>query len=358
MVRWIRSPDWRDAIADLLHRTLRDMAWQNEMIVEIWHAIGMSPAEVVWSQSAATLWPTLTRDAFDAGRLEDLVRAVRARVPAAASALDRVLTAPAASAPWYTPLERHMSMLVGPGCRRALIDRAGLRRAVLRMLQEDYPILAITGGPGSGKSYSRHLIQHIVTNPTLTCDFVAIDIENDWYDDVRAADLVRALASRLGLASIDFSADHVEQSRAVRELVHQLVGRFRTLPARLRWIFIDGLDRPWVRPCVHIAVAQLAKEVESGQLRDTRLVVTGHPGDFCPEVLDVLLVEQLTGLTEHHLREFFHEIADAVGHSLTPEELTGMVNDVLGETDLSDLRALGSAASRAAHARFAPSATA
>ncbi|MBP2330361.1 hypothetical protein JOF56_010746 [Kibdelosporangium banguiense] len=351
---WTTSPDWSDATAELLHRTLQGAIWENAVLVDVWRAVGMAPAEVAWNQPASMIWRTLTRDAFDAGKLEKLIFEVRERIPAVAGKLDRVLAARRVDATWYTPLHRHTAMLVGPGCRRALIDRERLRRSMIRMIKEDFPVLAITGGPGTGKSYSRHLIRHLVHNG----EFVAVDVENDWYDDVNAAGLLATLATRLGIPRADGPVEHVEQSRAVRELVHSFVGRFRSLPQRQRWIFIDGLDRPWVRPCVHIAVAQLAKEVEAGQLHDTRLIVTGHPGDFSPDVLEVLLVEPLSGITEGHLREFFTDIATAVGCALEPSELDAMVTGVLAQSDLSDLRAVGAAAGKAAHARFAPEATA
>ncbi|MCC8247633.1 effector-associated domain EAD1-containing protein [Saccharothrix luteola] len=357
-MRWVRSPDWHDATAQRLHRTLQAAMWQQPQLQEVWLVIGMPPAEVAWDQPAASLWPTLTRDASDAGKLEHLIRAVRDRVPAVAAELDQVLAARNLTTQWYVPLHRHLSVLIGPGSKRAVIDRDGLRRSVLRMLKDEYPVLAITGDPGSGKSYSRHLIQHILHDPSLSCDFVVIDVEEDWYDDVRAADLVSTLATRLDLGRLDPVDEHVEQSRAVRDLVHQFVGRFRRLPPRLRWLFIDGLDRPWVRPCVHLAVARLAKEIEAGQLQDTRLVVTGHPGDFSPDVLDVLLVESLDGITEKHLHDFFQEVATTVGAPLTADEVSSIVADVLTETDLSDLRAVGASVGRAAHARFAPKVTA
>ena len=84
MARWVDLPDWRDGTAALLHRALESAVWQTERITEIWHRIGMSPAQVVWQQSAAALWPTLTRDASEAGKLDALIRAVRAEVPAGA----------------------------------------------------------------------------------------------------------------------------------------------------------------------------------------------------------------------------------------------------------------------------------
>jgi hypothetical protein len=350
MARWVDLPDWSDETARLLHRTLADAIYLASQMTEIWVRIGMSRADVAWEQQkAAMLWPALTRDAADAGKLESLIREVRAEVPAAAVDLDRILSAQAPSTNWYLCADRHSSMLVGPGARRAMLDRTQLRRSLVRMVKEDYPILAIVGKAGSGKTYSRHLIQHIVGDT-----FVLIDVEHDWYDKVTAVDLIRTLAVRIGITD-DIKVDpFVEESRAARELVHQLVGRCRALPPEKRWVFIDGLDRTSVDPSVHTAVAQIAKEIEAGQLRDMRLIVTGHPGDFAPDVLEVLLVESLADITEHDLRHFFRHIADVVGHPLSDSELIDLVDEVMAEARLTDLHALGRKAGKLAHASFGP----
>jgi hypothetical protein len=277
-------------------------------------------------------------------------------VPALSATLDMVLAAESATAHWYLPPDRAQSVLIGPGCMRALIDREGLRENIRRMMRNDYPILAISGAPGSGKSYSRHLLQHVLHDPGLACELILIDVESDWYDDVSGFELMSTLVIKLGLEPLTPVDENVEQSRAVRDLMLEFVGRFRQLPHRSRWIFIDGLDRPSVRPCVHLAVGRMAKEIEAGQLRGARLVVTGHTGDFCPDVMDVLLAESLGEVTEDHLRTFFHNIAATVGEHIEHEEVSAIVADVLAESSLVDLRALGTVAGRAAHTRFAPKA--
>lgn len=355
MTRWVVSPDWRDATAKLLYRTLEHV-WQRERIEEVCLSIGMSPAHVHFYTSATLTWPAVVRDAFDTGRLEALILEVRERVPALAANLDLVLAAENATANWYLPVDKEQSVLIGPGCVRALIDREGLRENIRRMMKNDYSILAISGAPGSGKSYSRHLLQHVLHGMVPACELIVIDVENDWYDDVSGFELMSALLVKLGLDRLKPTDENIEQSRAVRELMDQFVGRFRHLSHRSRWIFIDGLDRPWVRPCAHLAVGRMAKEIEAGQLHGARLVVTGHPGDFCTDVMDVLLAESLGAVTEDHLRAFFHNVADTVGQRIEPAEASAIVAEVLAESSLVDLRALGAVAGRAAHTRFAPKA--
>lgn len=355
-VRWIHCPDWADGTARLLHDTLGDAFHDAPDLKDLCQTMGLRPQDYSWTQSAALLWPSITRDCHDAGCLEALIAEVKVRRPAVAPALDKVLGAHVHTANWYSVAERHLSLLLGPGCARALLDRGELRAHLVDMALRQYPVLAITGEPGTGKSYSRHLIQHMAGDPALDCDFKIIDLEDDVYDHVDMTAFMTMLCRRLDLPH-RFDVDtNTEQTRTARELVDVFVGRFAALPSRLRWLFVDGLDRPHVPTGVHLVVAQLAREVEAGQLGDTRLIVTGHPGDFAPSVLEVLRHERLSGLTEAHVRGFFDGLARHVGRAITDEQLTGLVGQVLADAaDLADLRLVGSAASRAAHAHFRPS---
>ncbi|MET8853389.1 hypothetical protein [Amycolatopsis sp. NPDC004625] len=354
MTRWIDDPKWHDATARLLHKTLGDAYYRVDDLIEIYTTVGLPPQEIHWDQKAGALWPVITRDCADAGKLGELIDLVKCRKPATAGALDTVLAARVSGANWYSSADRHLSHLLGPGCARALLDRRELRAHLRDLAEYDYPVLSITGEPGSGKSYSRHLIGHIANDPALVCDFLIIDMEDEFYDRVELAGFMTILATRLGLAA-NFEVDpHTEESRQARELVNIFVGRYAQLPRRLRWIFVDGLDRPTVQPAVRIAVAQLAKEVEAGQLPKTRLIVTGHPGDFSPAVLEVLRHEELADLTWAHVHGFFRGIAQHIGRELPEQHLAELVDRVVAEADLTDLRLLGAAASRAAHAHFGP----
>ncbi|RSM60713.1 hypothetical protein DMH03_18415 [Amycolatopsis sp. WAC 01376] len=354
MVRWIHFPDWGDGTARLLHDTLNKAFYLRDELIDIYRGAGLAPFEVDWGQPAAQLWPTITRDAADAGRLAHLIELVKARCPAVGPDLDAVLAAHNTDGSWYSPRERHLSLLLGPGCQRALLDRRDLRAHLVDLARKQFPVLSITGEPGSGKSYSRHLIQHMAGDPALACEFRLVNVEDDFYDHVDATGFMTALAARLGLPTYFPVDQHTEQARTVRELVDVFVGRFAALPKKMRWIFIDGLDRPQVSSGVHMVVAQLAKEVEAGQLPGARLIVTGHPGDFSPAVLEVLRHEKLTGVTTSHLQGFFRGLADHVGKPISDDELEALVDQVLGEADLDDLRVLGSAACRAAHLHFTP----
>jgi hypothetical protein len=352
MTRWIRAPDWGDGTAERLHRALRNAFHRLADMENVWRAIGMDASTVVWCGTAATVWPALTRDAAQVDRLEKLILEVKQRKPALAAELDAVLAAEIQGLDWYVAPNRFKARLFGPGCRLALLDRHGLRSGLVGLAQQNFPVLAITGQPGTGKSYSGTVVQHAMPDSV-----VLLDIADEWPDQanpdpVDAKAFIRRLAHRLDMPA-DFEADeHTEATRKARELASLFVGRFRSLPKRTRWILIDGLDRSHVQRDVHALVGHLAKEVTAGQLGATRLIVTGHPGDFAPSVLDVLITEEIGPITATQLQLFFQDVADHVGRDLPPDELSGLVARVTTTTDLSDLRTLGRAVSEVAHQHF------
>ena len=155
---WIKSPDWSDQTAGILHETLERAFYQKPDLIQIWEYIGMSPAQIDWDGSARVIWRTLTREAAIDGRLQSLIEAVWARRPALAAEFSAVLTAELPAESWYictNPFESHM---IGPGNSLAILDRALLRRSIVNLAKHDYPVLSINGPGGSGRSYSRRML--------------------------------------------------------------------------------------------------------------------------------------------------------------------------------------------------------
>src|SRR6201999_3642683 len=109
---------------------------------------------------------------------------------------------------------------------------------------------------------------------------------------ITTAEFVARLATKLAgpAPAADLLTDH---TRTARELATAFVGWYHNVGGVARWIFIDGLDRDDVHPGVHEFIGFLAGEVVDNQLANTRLIVTGHPGNFAPNVADLMLEERL-----------------------------------------------------------------
>jgi hypothetical protein len=350
-MRWVKLPDWSDATACYLHDTLAQALYLRQDLTEVWLAIGMDPARVYWDQAARTLWPALTRDAADNGLLEELILQVRKRRPVLSEKFDSILNAEICTGSWYVCANPFMSRLVGPGHRLAVLDRSGLRSGIIDVAQQHFPVLAIRGPSGSGRSYSRRILQHVAQQPDIGFDLIVVDAAA-LSKPAGARELLERLAGRLGIVAT-FDVDiHTEANRKAREMVEEFVDRFRQIPRMNRWIFLDSLDRPHVQEDLHTAVGHLASEIEAGQLDSTRLVVTGHPGDFAQEVMDVLVEETIAEISELEVRAFFREVANDIGKALEGADLDSLVSEVMIRAGTGGLRALGKSASEVAHQHF------
>lgn len=356
-MRWITNPDWSDPAARRLHEVLGQALWKVEDLQSVWVEIAMDPATIDWGGSAQVLWPTLTREAAAAKRLRRLVEAVRDRRPALAGEFNEVLTAELPEGSWYACHDPFRSHLVGPGHKLAVLDRHLLRQGIVNMAKHDYPVLSISGDIGSGRSYSRRVLQHAAHHAGVAVELIVVDAEQDLPHPAGAVELLRELIMKLGLrldaVPVSEQADSLtENNRIARELVTVFVGLFRRLPPARRWIFLDSLDRTYVEPDLHAAVGHLAGQIEAGQLGATCLVVTGHPGDFPPGVLDVLQEETISEIAEPEVRAFFRDVADDIGRPLSDQQLEKLVSRVRHTAAAGGLPAIGRSAGKVAHEFF------
>jgi hypothetical protein len=349
---WITSPDWSDPTARRLHQLLPQAFYKVEDLEAIWLQIGMDPATIAWGGSAQVLWPTLTREAALSNCLRRLVEHVRDQRPALADEFNAVLAAELTQGSWYACHDPFRSHMVGPGHRLAVLDRQLLRLGIVNLAQNDFPVLSITGGIGTGRSYSRRVLQHVTHHAGVEADLIVVDAERDLMRPASAGELLRKLAMKLGfLPDLDVDA-LTEASRMAREMVAVFVSLFRQLPPARRWIFLDSLDRPYVQPDLHAAVGHLASEIDAGQLGSTCLIVTGHPGDFPPAVMEVLQEETISEIADPEVRAFFRDVAQDIGRPVSDAQLEDLVSQVRLGAAAGGLPAIGRVAGQVAHAFF------
>jgi hypothetical protein len=352
-MRWIMAPDWSDPVAQRLHFLLRKAIDRSDDIEQICREIGLDPGPMCWGEPAGALWPAVTHDAAEIGRLDVLVWKVRERRPALSSEFDAILDAELPSGSWYYCADPFRSKLVGPGGRLAVLDRDGLRVGLTAIARQGYPVLAINGPPGSGRSYSKRILQHVAMHAPERWRPVIVDAEEHLPNPAYAGDLLRTLADILDLPFAVDVDEMTENTAKARGAVTAFVGVLsRRLPKARLLIFLDSLDRQRVQPDLLAAVGHLAWDIANGALEDTRLIVTGHPGDFKPDVLDVLHREEITPIAEPQVRAFFRGIAQDMDRPLDPADLVKLVADVDTEARGGGLRELGQAASHVAHRYF------
>jgi hypothetical protein len=356
---WIDEPNLNDTTASVLLDVLADAYTDPAELKELWRRAGRELADFPLSGgSARLLWVTIVHD-LTAAELKSLVMMVHAQMPRVRERLDVVLDTVLPEVNGYRPPDRFSTRLVGPRSTLALLDRADLRSALREITAEQnpYPLVSITGASRSGKSYSRHLIRHVADDPACRRKFVVLDIDREWPEEnqrgwIGARDFMNRLAWRLRLAGWqDDEEQYTDTVRTAAELASKFV-RLADWDDH-RWIFVDGLDRKDVLPEVHDVIGFLAGHLADGQLGDgTRLIVTGHRGDFAPDVSDWMCEERLGPLDDSHLVEFFTEVARDFGSPLSEQDCAQLVAEVRAQAELCELESLSAVVGRIVRERF------
>lgn len=306
-------------------------------------AARLSPGEYELSR-ARLAWMAAVPDAARSGRLGALIDGVVAYDRAFGAELARrVAEALAKSADrrrWYHNDDPYSCSFVGVRGARAIIDRHGLRRALRDLADEQYRVLIVRGAPRSGKSHTWFLIDHLQTAGKLGGDnlFIRVTTHN-WSGQVTGEDLARSLVARLDL-NIDLAPSSELDDTRVRKLLDRLVGLYPGRDGVTRWIFLDGLDRPGVQDTARDFAKGLVRLVEDGELRNTRLIVTGLD-PLGMRLGYAVLEEEIPVIDRDLVASFLREVTGHLGHTVTDSDLEACVCEILGtnpeERDLEEV---------------------
>ena len=352
MTRWVDQPDWTDAIAAGLIRDLSNAVYHESDMLDLWVSAGMEAGVFPNVPTARTGWNAMLRDAENAERLETLLRKAVAFRPALEPYVDPAF-AQVITVHWYICTNPYKRRMFGPGSKQALIDRKALSDNLEAIVLHNYPVCSIRGKSGTGKSYSRHLIQSLAEETDIQSLPIGVDIADTFKDGlVDAKKFASWLADRLGMNPTFDVDENTHETSIADALATKFLARFADLPVRKRWIFIDGLDRPGVTDGVHVFVARLALAAARGELQGARLFITGHRGDFHTDVMNALCEEDIESIDRRHLVSFFNDIATHIGEALGDDEAGKLANQVLTRAPLTDLGQLGLAASKVAREHF------
>jgi hypothetical protein len=209
-----------------------------------------------------------------------------------------------------------------------VIDREQFRAGLRSLAAEDYRVLVVSGPPGSGKTHSWRLIDHLRQAGMLDghkCVRVSTHI---WGNaEVTGEMIAQAAADRLGLDIRLTGSGELADARA-RKILDMLVGRY---PADgvIRWIVLDGLDRPRVLDSARDVGRQLITMVDDGELPNTRLVITGFDGSLTAVSASVL-TDQIPAIDRERMRSFLADVAARLGRTVGAAELDALAAEVLG----------------------------
>lgn len=328
--------DLQDPRTMLVVRMLKNHVYGEGNVTAALRAAGLSPGEYDLSRARLT-WQAAVPDAARERKLDALIGYVTGGDPAFGRTLEwelRALNASPEGGAWYTCKDPFRCGFVGAGAGRAIIDRADLRQGLADLARDQYRALVVSGGPGSGKTHSWLLIDHLREAGKLTGHKCIRVTTHTWGNaEVTGEMVAQSLADRLGL-DIQLTASGELPDARARKILDMIVGQY---PADgvIRWIVLDGLDRPRVTESARDVGRQLLTMVCEGDLPKTRLVITGFD-ELGVLNKSIVRVETIRAIDAILVRSFLMDVAGHLGREVEPEDLDDLVDGVLG-TGADDL---------------------
>jgi len=293
-------------------------------------AAGLSPGDYSLGSARAS-WRDAVPDAARNGKLNVLVASVTETNRAFGSDLERrmrQLLTPSGSGFWYRCDDPFASGFVGAGAGRAVIDRQELRRGLQDLAAGENRVLIVTGEPGAGKTHSWRLIEHLQYAATMSASHRFIRVTTHSFADGPSGEvLAETLASRLLGEEIKLAPSNELDDTRIRRLLDIIIGRYPR-DGLIRWIVLDGLDRPLVQETARDLARQLITLVSDSDLPNTRLIITGF--DLLGLVTnDPYQLERIPPIDETLVSNFLATVASHLGCRTSPEELAGFAAKVL-----------------------------
>jgi hypothetical protein len=313
----------------LIIKMLAKSVYREAEVSAILEAAGLSPGDYTLGKANIT-WTEVVKDAAREGKLNQLVACVAETSRAFRSELERrmrQLQTPGGRQAWYRCDDPFACGFVGAGAARAVIDRQQLRRGLQDLAAEESRVLIVTGEPGAGKSHGWRLIAHLQQAVTMATShrFVRVTT-HDWTGEFSGENLALRLADRLDLGINLPPSSELDDTR-VRRILDMIVGRYPR-DRLIRWIVLDGLDRPLVQETARDVARQLIVLLSESDLPDTRLVITGF--DTLGLVVDgSYQMERIPPIDEEMVSAFLTTVASHLGRHTSPEELAALAANVL-----------------------------
>jgi len=237
---------------------------------------------------------------------------------------------------WYGRHDPNDTLFIG---KLPFLNRNVLRSHLNEIANGDASVVAVSGPPLSGKSYSWNLLRKL-------CDargLIGVNIDLGEYrlpSVCGPEDLMKDIARHLDIGSgVEVEKEVEKEAEPARQaiaLTGWLAGKLSSRTER--WlVMLDGLDRASLSQGARDLVDKLIEKTAKQALRGFNLVVVGYEREIAdPRVL--LLREPLNPIGESEIGEFFRGVAKQVGRPIDEEGVGVAVAKVLA--DLADPRVL------------------
>lgn len=187
----------------------------------------------------------------------------------------------------------------------AFIDRTDFRKHLTNTVKGDPQFLAVCGEKKSGKSFSKHLISHVMSNAPKEHAFELIIIEPTSDEEEPVVEgMARSLTEQLAEADFEWSKPTEKATRWIPRFAEKVCAR---LKRRLRVLIIfDELNDPMIdEPCEHL-VTEISKKVNQ-KVPNARVVYLGCRTELLERLSnsEVVVPQDMTQkITKDHIVEF------------------------------------------------------
>jgi hypothetical protein len=246
------------------------------------------------------------------GWTDDLLTALAGELtgrPDLAADIDAIRQLRGTSGP-YVPVDHYETCFVG---RRAFVDRTTLRSHLRDLAPSDgHRVLAISGPPICGKSFSRYLIAYL--SQATRCFSPAVVDFRDWAPmPPTPVAFMQSIAMAMALDD-DIPVDRYSSDAAeVLWLRKWLASKLTARPDDEWCLVIDSIDTVDANErSVKLAI-ELAHAAERLDLPRVRVVLIGYSGALPLDLAQFMLREEVAPLGESELILFFRSIATHLG---------------------------------------------
>jgi hypothetical protein len=213
-----------------------------------------------------------------------------------------------------------------------MINRAPLRQVLQDHVDEHGsapPVVMVDGPPGSGRSHSWFLIQHVAREAGI--EAIKVDLTAPVLEQQTLPNIARLLVRRMRIAQ------HVTEPTTVAATPETVAERWAEevssawtarAPQRLMWVVLDSLDRP-LPPEVQRFVCALAARRLSHDMMDCVFFFLGAGQDYgVDDPRRLIARETLAVFLAHEIDQAARALA-AIGRSqLTADQLDQRIADI------------------------------
>ena len=219
---------------------------------------------------------------------------------------------------------------------RALINRLDLRESLKNLIRSQAGgkrVLVVKGPPVSGKSYSFEMISYLY-EALQNFKFVWIDLKP--YQSVTPEDIARRIVDRIGLPDNVIPIVGQEQdSRWIQSFCDRLEREVEDAPD-IWLLVIDGFTQWKLSDFANELIHELARRIRLSLPR-LRMVLLGYEG-LPPDIEKTAIREEIKAIDERDLINFFMRIYEERQKTMTPDDITNKVAEVLRAVDPSNPR--------------------